>query len=101
VRPRGEIEGAQPLLWATTMPIFWTSRKRERKREVTASTKVQEQESRNGNLGTPLAAQCPNNEGKKIFELQNEGKSAASFCCQVAAWFPDMQLLFGEISQKC
>jgi hypothetical protein len=26
--------------------------------------------------------------------LGNEGKSAASFCCQVAVWFPDMLFNF-------
>ncbi len=30
-------------------------------------------------------------EGKKeTFNINNEGKSAPSFCHQVAAWFPDM-----------
>ena len=33
----------------------------------------------------------------------NEGKSAASFCHQVAPWVPDrvLQLLLGEKSQNC
>jgi hypothetical protein len=35
------------------------------------------------------------------FDALDEGESAASFCHQVAAWFPDvLQFLFSETSQN-